>query len=310
MPSQTSESLDGRALSRAYYFDVVAPLLEQHCPVPHAAGRLGSGSDVLGFDDEVSRDHDWGLRLNLMVEEGDIAKVQAALEAHLPDSYRGFPTRFPTTWQPDEAIQVDVATAEELVRSRLGSDLPQNARDWLRLSGQGLLEVTAGPIFHDDLGVITDLRRRLSRYPVDVRWHKVAETLETLQGELPQWARCAQRGDRVGAALLAARNVHSVMHLGFLAEQEWPPYPKWFGLAYARLALATKTLPLLELALAAEWPSCEKPMFDALQETYHCFGLASPLTETFFDRPHRSVSWAAIEEAKGKIQDPTLGETS
>jgi hypothetical protein len=53
--------LSGRELARRFHADVVQPLLAESMPrLRYAAGRLGSGSDVLGFDDEMSRDHDWG----------------------------------------------------------------------------------------------------------------------------------------------------------------------------------------------------------------------------------------------------------
>ena len=44
----------GLQLSRGLYGQVVAPL-------------LGDGSEVLGFDDEVSTDHDFGPRLQVFV---------------------------------------------------------------------------------------------------------------------------------------------------------------------------------------------------------------------------------------------------
>ncbi len=53
--------LPGLDLCRIFYLEAVRPLLEQAYPgLPHAAARLGPGSEVLGFDTERSVDHDWG----------------------------------------------------------------------------------------------------------------------------------------------------------------------------------------------------------------------------------------------------------
>lgn len=81
-----------------------------HARLAYAAGRLGSGSDVLGFDDAMSRDHDWGCRLREL------------LERELPASYRGHPVRFPVTWDPSPGHKVEVATVAGFAVSRLGVD--------------------------------------------------------------------------------------------------------------------------------------------------------------------------------------------
>ena len=68
--------LHGAALARAYFDDLVRPLLDAHFPgVPYAAARLGSGSDVLGFDDATSRDHDWGCRLTLLLDDAAASRL-------------------------------------------------------------------------------------------------------------------------------------------------------------------------------------------------------------------------------------------
>src|SRR5262249_2069668 len=69
----------------------------------YAAGRLGSGSDVLGFDDAMSRDHDWGCRLTLLVDEPDraaVPQVSLLLDQELPESYRGSRSDFPSPGMP------------------------------------------------------------------------------------------------------------------------------------------------------------------------------------------------------------------
>ena len=76
-----------------FHADVVGPLLARRLPrLRYAAGRLGSGSDVLGLDDATSRDHDWGCRLTLLVDEPDsgvLPQVSELLERELPDTYQG-----------------------------------------------------------------------------------------------------------------------------------------------------------------------------------------------------------------------------
>src|SRR4051812_826841 len=54
----------GIALSEGFYREVVAPLL---AGLPHGAALLGDGSEVLGYDDAVSPDHDFGPRVQVFV---------------------------------------------------------------------------------------------------------------------------------------------------------------------------------------------------------------------------------------------------
>jgi hypothetical protein len=80
--------LSGRELAAAFHREVVGPLLARELPrLRYAAARLGSGSDVLGLDDTTSRDHDWGCRLTLLVDEVDRPAV-AAMEPCSPASFR------------------------------------------------------------------------------------------------------------------------------------------------------------------------------------------------------------------------------
>jgi hypothetical protein len=66
----TGRDLPGAELARKFFTCVVEPLLSQAAPgLGCAAARLGSGLDVLGLDDEMSRDNDWGCRLTLLVDE-------------------------------------------------------------------------------------------------------------------------------------------------------------------------------------------------------------------------------------------------
>lgn len=288
----------GAELSRAYHDDVVAPLLLRRWPdLPYAAGRLGSGSDVLGLDDALSRDHDWGLRLDVLVPADLVAAVRAHLEEGLPPSYAGRPIAFPTTWRPEGGVGVEVDTVAGFTRSRLGLDPTAglDVVDWLSLTGQSVLEVTAGPVFADRDGTLTVVRQRLAWYPDDVWRYVVAADWARLAQELPLAARAAGRGDDLGSRVVTARLARTAMHLGFLLERCWPPYAKWLGTVFARLRAATEVGPALARALeASTWTDREAALAtaaDALLGAQARAGLpvTPSATVPFWDRPFRGV---------------------
>ena len=259
----------GASLSRAFYEDAVAPLLDG---IPHAAGRLGSGSDVLGLDDDTSRDHDWGCRLTVLVDEG-VDELRERLERELPEELEGHPVRFPTSWKPD-GHQVDVHTVDGFALSRLGV-IPVDAIDWLLLTGQSVLEVVAGPVFHDDTGTLTALRARLTWYPEDVEQYVVRSQWQRIHEELPFIGRTLDRGDELGSRVITHRLARDVMHLTLLLERQWSPYPKWLGTAYGDRGHA----------LDSEASICA-----ALDDL-----AGRPVTVPFWDRPYRHLdeAWLA-----------------
>src|SRR6266567_2683729 len=94
--------IPGRQLCEFFYQEAVRPILDAAFPgLPHSAGLIGSGSEVLGFDTEMSTDHDWGPRVMLFLEEEARARLHeslhAALSARLPPLFRGYRTAFPLT---------------------------------------------------------------------------------------------------------------------------------------------------------------------------------------------------------------------
>ena len=62
----------GLELCEAFYREAVRPILDAGFPgLTHAAALIGDGSDVLGYDTPVSRDHQWGPRLILFLSAAD-----------------------------------------------------------------------------------------------------------------------------------------------------------------------------------------------------------------------------------------------
>ncbi len=316
------DELDGRGLARAYWTDAVAPVVAARWPgLPLAAARLGSGSDVLGLDDATSRDHDWGLRLTLLLDDDGastdelVREVDAHLERELPQTWAGLPVRFPVTWDPRTHHRVEVATVGGFTASRTGLDPARewDGLDWLSLTGQSVLEVAAGPVFADTSGALTAVRERLAHYPADVELTVLAAAWHRLSQELPFVGRTGELGDDAGSRVITARLVRVTTHLAFVLEQRWSPYAKWAGALFARLPVAgTAAGPALAAALAADgWRERQDALAQALVVLHRLQadrGLPVPraAVEPFWDRPFLTVPEDASATVRAGVTDPLL----
>ena len=301
-----------------FYADVVAPLVAEAMPrLGYAAGRLGSGSDVLGLDDAMSRDHDWGCRLTLLVDESDrdaVPQVIGLLDRELPDSYLGYPVRFPVSWNPAPTHNVEVATVAGFAVSRLGADPTGelSVLDWLILTGQSVLEVIAGPVFADRTTELARVREVLRWYPPDLERYVLAAGWQRLSQEMPMVGRAADRGDELGSTLLSARLAGDLIWLAFAMSRQWPPYPKWRGAAFRALDIAPDlAAPLAMASTANDWRSRENGLAQAcevLLDAQRARGLPAPAAAVvpFWDRPYRTVDETVKQLLLASITDPKV----
>ena len=305
--------IPGLELARHLHAEVVAPLLEEIAPgLRYSAALLGPGSEVLGFDTERSTDHDWGPRLQVFLPAGtasrDMNQISRALAERLPAGFRGYPTRFPLTGEPLSAARhhITVAVLGGWVRGLLGFDPRRGIGllDWLATPAQRLAEFTGGAVFHDGLGELGPLRDRLAWYPNDLwryllacQWRRIAQE-EAFAG------RCAEVGDRLGSAVIAARLARDLMRLCLLMDRRYPPYSKWLGTAFARSPAGPEVGSPLTAALAApRWRAREQHLAQALEAAaarHNRLGLTEPLPATvrrFYHRPYQVLGGDRFAEA-------------
>ena len=311
-------ALSGQELARLFHAEVVGPLLARARPgLAYAAGRLGSGSEVLGLDDEMSRDHDWGCRLTLLVDGRDrdvVPEVSALLERDLPPGYRGCPVRFPVSWDDFVSCRVEVWTVAGFAASRLGADPVSglSVADWLILTGQSVLEVTSGPVFADATSELARVRAALRWYPPDVERYVLAAGWQRIAGQLPVAGRAAGRGDELGSRLLTAQLASDLMWLAFALSRQWPPYAKWRGTAFRALPIAAGLAgPLAAAAAAASWRDRERSLAEAceiLLSAQRARGLPAPAAAvtSFWDRPFATVDPAVAQYLLDGIADPEV----
>ena len=70
--------MNGLELSRLYYQQLGRPMLEEKFGeyLPRiAAGLAGEGSECFGFDDDISRDHDFGPGFCIWLNKEDFDKI-------------------------------------------------------------------------------------------------------------------------------------------------------------------------------------------------------------------------------------------
>jgi len=333
-----TEFIPGLALSERYFREVVEPLLEQNAPgLRYAAGLIGAGSDVTGFDTARSMDHDWGPRLFVWLDEADFDThgevLTHALGRELPGTFLGFPTRvgrhddgtahmggepggehlvtFTTVrrWFGGDPGNPDARTWPRLPPDWLdlalaGTAPPLDPATWLTLPEQWLLENTAGRIYRDDQGTLTRVRKALAWYPDDVWRYRMAAQWRRIDQLEPFTGRCGEVGDDLGSHLVAMTLVRDVMKLAFLMERRYAPYPKWLGTAFSRLDLATALMPSLDRArYATDWREREAGVLGAVEVLAHrhnAMGLTEPVDPaptTFFGRPFRVMFAGRFGEA-------------
>jgi hypothetical protein len=325
-----ADFVPGMRLSGLFYQEVVGPILETHFPgLIHSAGQLGPGSEVLGFDTEMSTDHSWGPRLDLFLSEGDHDRlggdIDGILAHELPFSFRGYPTHFePVPGDPGSEVPqttaswpirhlVKVTTVEGFTRQYLGiePEAEMAAADWLTVPEQKLRSVAAGAVFHDGLNALEPLRRKLAYYPHGLWLYLLSAQWQRIGQEEPFVGRAGVVGDEVGSAVIAARLVRDVMRLCLLIERHYAPYPKWFGTAFAQLACAERLTPILEQVLVATcWQDREVHLssaYEIVAAMHNDLGLTEPVASRvsqFHDRPFLVIQagriadllWEAIED--------------
>ena len=323
--------IKGLELCEQFFQEAVRPLLDHHFPsLRYAAGRLGGGSDVLGYDTPQSRDHDWGPRGTLFLAEPDFTELAPAirqlLREQLPTTFRGYPTHYGR--HPDGSLNleftnagpvnhmVEVTTAGRFAQAYLSLEVDQPLRpvDWLCLPSQPLATIRNGRLFHDSLGEMTTLRQTLHFYPHDVWLYLLAGQWTRLAQEDVFVSRTGDVGDDLGSRIIAARQVRNIMRLAFLLEKEYAPYFKWFGTAFARLSCAADLMLLFERVWQADtWQPREAALNEAylyLARWHNALRLTRSLpTEIgfFHERPYRVINAeqyaAALYE---QIQEPLV----
>ena len=248
-----------------WYFETLAPALEAEFGEVSsriAAGVAGRGSQCFGYDDEVSRDHDFGLGLSLWLTEEDDLKYGIAIHRTYRKLYNELPEKFRRSSRSVLGFdEHGVTVISDFYRRHTGHPgIPETLEAWLHTPSYAFAEAVNGKVFRDDCGEFSRIRREIkTNMPESVRLKKLSfHAIMAAQSGQYNFARCLKHGEN-GAAMLALTDfVRHASEMVFLLNRTFAPYYKWLFRAMAELPLLPQFAGLLPELLTASAALPEK----------------------------------------------------
>lgn len=251
--------MKGLELARSYYETYGEQMLRESFPEAYpylAVGLVGSGSECLGYDDEISKDHDFepGFCIFLPGEDLVDSKTEFALHrayTHLPQEFQGISRN---KISPVGGSRHGVMRRSDFYKGRCGSaDGELTVDQWLLMPEYALLEAVNGEVFYDGDGAFTKIREKLSYYPEEIRLKKLAGYL-LVMGQAGQYnyTRLLKRGESGAAQLAVHTFTDAAMHVIFLLNRQYMPYYKWSFRALSDLPLFGNLSESLEFLISSE----------------------------------------------------------
>ncbi len=226
--------MNGLTLSKQYYDAFGKEMLHTQFPElldKLAVGLCGSGSECFGFDDEISRDHDFEPGFCIFIPDEDAIDRREAFR--LQRAYDKLPREFEGLKRPLVApvggSRRGVIRIADFFEKHLGSSsAPETLLHWLTVPDYALAECTNGEIFFDNYGMMTAIRRSLQTMPEDVRLKKLAGHLLLMaQSGQYNYTRCLAHRETGAAQVALFEYVQHAMSAVFLLNHAYMPFYKW-----------------------------------------------------------------------------------
>ncbi len=225
--------MKGLELAEAFFNEYGKPMLaRQFGDVADriAVGLVGHGSECFGFDDDLSKDHDFEPGFCLWLTEQD----EADFGFRLFRAYEKLPKEFMGITRQQTSLMGGNSRGVQTISGFYGfylgqGDLPQTNAQWLRLDDFYLAEATNGKVFCDPLGEFSRIRKGLKENcPEDVWLAKLADAvLRIAQSGQYNYARCMAHGQKGAAAWALQEFVRHGVHGVYLLNRAYMPYYKW-----------------------------------------------------------------------------------
>ena len=217
-----------------------------------ACGLFGYGSECLRMDDDLSRDHHWGLRIDALLPDAIFreraASIRDTISTELPDQFEGIKLRqghVEGAGLAPESLEVSYGFTLGIERA------PQSHAEWLDLPEVDIVHVINGEVWHDPFGQTEpDPRYAAGLLSRSVWRRRISHWCRYYSGMgLYALSRALQRNNMAYAHTAFARSIKWALELGFLLNRRYFPYDKWLYPFFKELPeLADQMVPLIDEA--------------------------------------------------------------
>lgn len=209
----------GLELSKQCYIESFDKLFENHIHIKHrvSCGLVGSGSQCLGFDDEISKDHDFEKGFAIWLQNEDyklyadelIKQYQRLYPKHKNNNIYG------------------ISSVDKYISGTI-TKLPLSSLDWFHIPEQALLNATNGAVFYDPIGDISNIRAYIQACPSDVFVKRASAhlALASQAGEY-NFERLIERMDTASAMLAISEFAKHTIYAVHAIYNKFTPFYKW-----------------------------------------------------------------------------------
>lgn len=316
--------MKGLALSEAYYEVFGNRILDEADRLdPGLSGRLsigltGEGSQCFGWDDEISRDHDFAPGFCVFLSDEDDESFGPSLQAvydSLPASFLGFSRQ-----NIIDDGRLGIISCSRFY-GRLTGSLTSDT-DWLFVPESSLAAASSGLIWHQGCTQFDTMRRRiLDFFPEDVLRKKIAARAAVLsQSGQYNLMRVIRRHDRIAALFAMSRFAEAAISMIHLLGRRYTPFYKWAFHSLQEMmedrtcsaaSLAAECLPLLERLLEIQvllsrekFTDAESLSFDLTERI--CARIAAELRQQGFSTVESDFLQDHLGDIMSGIRDPRI----
>jgi len=248
---QSGKRKSGLELSEDFYLSHGKKMIQENFSafIPYMAiGLVGEGSECLGFDDEISEDHDFNPGFCIWLPDEQYQEIGPSLKA----AYDRLPN---PSWNKKSLETLEgrgrtgVFRIGDFYKKYIGCPgVPKNNVEWLLAPEIGLSIATNGKVFEDNLGEFSRIRSQLlAFYPKDIFLKKLAAKMAQIsQAGQYNYERCMKREDYAAAYISCSEFIQSTVALVYLLNETYRPFYKWMFRGMNQL----KHLPELKFMLS------------------------------------------------------------